>query len=371
MRLAVKNILEDRVRFLVTVVGIAFAVCLMVFQGSLLYGFLRAASRLIDTADADLWITARRVSCFDFPGVLPPGLLEVSHGIPGVERTSRIVLGMAEYRFADGRHQAVALVGADPEVGGLFPLPQNGGSYGFAPEAVVVDESSAGLLRLASGMADIEINQRRAHLTGTVAGFSSFMGVPYVFSSYGDAARYMRLRPAEAMYILVRVLPGHDVAAVQRRLQDRLPQVDVLTRDEFARRSRYYWATQTGAGGGILAAALLGFLVGLVVVSQTMYATTMENIEEFATLKALGAGRWYIVRVVLVQALLCGVAGCATGIAVAMLLVRTAQPAIAWISTPWWVPVATTPPGLGMCLLAAVVSVRAVLRLEPGRVFRA
>jgi len=65
----------------------------------------------------------------------------------------------------------------------------------------------------------------------------------------------------------------------------------VLTRDEFAHKSRMYWTIKTGAGGAILTAAVLGFLIGLVVVSQTIYANTMENIEEYATLKALGSAQ--------------------------------------------------------------------------------
>ena len=54
MKLALQNILHDRGRFSVTVLGVSFAVFLMVFQGSLLTGFLQAASRLIDASDTDI-----------------------------------------------------------------------------------------------------------------------------------------------------------------------------------------------------------------------------------------------------------------------------------------------------------------------------
>ena len=158
---------------------------------------------------------------------------------------------------------------------------------------------------------------------------------------------------------------------MKRQLQARLPDVDVLTRDEFARRSQIYWISQTGAGGGILAAAILGFLVGLVIVSQTIYATTMENLEEFATLKALGASRWYVMKIVLGQALICGVIGTLIGVAVTFPLVGQAQRAIPWIQTPWWLPVGMIGPSLAMCCLAALVSIRAALNVEPARVFRA
>jgi hypothetical protein len=67
MRLAWYNIAHDRTRFLVTVLGITCAVFLMIFQGSILLGFLQASSKIIDATDADLWITGRGVQCFEFP----------------------------------------------------------------------------------------------------------------------------------------------------------------------------------------------------------------------------------------------------------------------------------------------------------------
>src|SRR6195256_256137 len=110
MRLAWKNIVHDRLRFVTTVFGIAFAIFLMVFQGSLLVGFLDAASKLVDATDSDLWITARGVSCFDFAAPLSKRFREVAIGIPGVKSASRIVIAFAEYRTPSGRHEKIALV---------------------------------------------------------------------------------------------------------------------------------------------------------------------------------------------------------------------------------------------------------------------
>src|SRR5260370_40426780 len=123
----------------------------------------------------------------------------------------------------------------------------------------------------------------------------------------------MRLRPEETMLILVRLQQNASVPAVQKGLKIRLPNVDVWTREEFARQARFYWISKTGAGGAILMAALLGFLVGLAVASQAIYATTMENIEEFATLKALGASHAFIMRVIITQAFICGIGGLLLG----------------------------------------------------------
>ena len=90
MKLALQNILHDRGRFSVTVLGVSFAVFLMVFQGSLLAGFLQAASRLIDASDADIWITARGVQAFEFGTALESRVREMAAGVPGVIETGRV-----------------------------------------------------------------------------------------------------------------------------------------------------------------------------------------------------------------------------------------------------------------------------------------
>jgi len=173
------------------------------------------------------------------------------------------------------------------------------------------------------------------------------------------------------MYIVLRVSKGSSVSDVKQNLHDRLPEVDVLTRDEFAHKSRMYWTIKTGAGGAILTAAVLGFLIGLVVVSQTIYANTMENIEEYATLKALGAPKALVARIVLTQALLCGAVGSVLGLFTVIPVINQAKSLIPWIYMPWWLPAVMVLPSMTMCSLASIASVRKALTVEPGRVFRA
>src|SRR5205814_10374046 len=138
----------------------------------------------------------------------------------------------------------------------------------------------------------------------------------------------------DAMFVLLRVEKGYSTSDVQQNLRQRFPEVDVLTRAEFARKSRTYWTIKTGAGGAILIAAILGFLIGLVVVSQTIYANTMENIEEYATLKALGASGAFVSQIVLVQALICGVVGSVLGLSVVLPAMHYTRSLISWIYTP-------------------------------------
>jgi putative ABC transport system permease protein len=372
MKLAWQNIIHDRARFSVTVLGVCFAVFLMIFQGSLLAGFLRAASRLIDASDSDIWITSRGVQAFEFGTILESRVRELAAGVPGVVETDRVCMAFAVYRTPNGTQQVVALVGADPNVGKRFPVPNALESAGeTSPEAVLYDVSDRKQMEVSSLPAEVEINRHRASIEREIEGYGAFLGVPFLFTSYRNATHYMGFGPDDAMYILLRVGNGYPVSDVQQDLRHRLPEVDVLTQSEFAHKSRMYWTIKTGAGGAILTAAVLAFLIGLVVVSQTIYANTMENIEEYATLKALGASQAFVARIVLSQALICGVLGSILGLLAAIPSIGYAKSLIPWIYAPWWLPAIMVVPSLIMCSLASIASVRSALTVEPGRVFRA
>ena len=373
MRLAWNNILFDRTRFAVTVLGIAAAVFLIVFQSSILNGFLGASSRIIESADADLWVAARGVECFEFPAPIEKRYVEIAQGVPGVAGATPVCTRSAQFRKRDGSSQVVALVGADAEAGARFPTPHQAAGGTVTPNALLVDASNVGSLNIAGQLPlDVEVNQRRAQVIGAISGFSSFLGSPYVFASYRDGADFLGLRPEETTFILVRLNASVDPGPVRDLLRSRLPNVDIWTRDEFAQKARIYWISQTGAGGAIAMAALLGFLVGLAIVSQAIYATTMEHLEEFATLKAIGAGNWFVLKVVLCQALACGVVGYLLGVGVATPLVKiAAENAIPWVNSPWWIRAGAAVPTLLMCFLASIVSIRAALKVEPAKVFRA
>jgi putative ABC transport system permease protein len=372
MWLAWRNLNHDRFRFLVTIVGIAFAVFLMIFQGSLLVGFLRTASKAIDMTDADLWIAARGIESFEFASPLPDRFYDIAAGVKGVEAVHRMTLGQTLYQKPSGMMQSVLLIGAEPGTGSRFPIP-----YGdtressVIPEAILVDQSNAVALDVAGLPQDIEVGWRRARVVQIIEGFGSFFGTPYVFTGYNDAVRYLRWPGDTVVFLTLRVKPGEDPLEVRRALQRKLPEVDVWTRAEFSSRARKFWVEKTGAGGAIVLAAVLGFVVGMVIVSQNIYATTMENLEEFATLKAIGARRWYIQKVVLTQALACGAVGSVIGLCAYLPLLGPIRRTISWISFPWWLPFSTIFLGLVMCVLASVVSIRKAVSVEPGKVFRA
>src|SRR5256885_49980 len=241
MKLAWQNIVHDRARFSVTVLGVSFAVFLMVFQGSLLAGFLRAASRLIDASDSDIWITARGVRAFEFGTPIESRVREMAAGVPGVLETSRVCMAFAVYRTPNGTQQVVALVGADPNVGKRFPVPDAPGSgENMSPDAVIYDVSDRELIQVTTMPAEVEVNRHRANIERQIDGYGAFLGVPFLFTSYRNAARYLCFGLENAMSFVTRVESVYNTSKVGRTLTPGLPDVNFRRRGKFARQTRLY-----------------------------------------------------------------------------------------------------------------------------------
>src|SRR6266480_1111039 len=140
-------------------------------------------------------------------------------------------------------------------------------------------------------------------------GIRSFTTTPYAFTGLDRARAYTGISPNKASYFLVRVSPGSDVDGVRRGLQANLADVEVLTATEFRNRSRSFWLFGTGAGAALFAGALLGVIVGTVIVAQTLYSSTKDHLDEFATLRAIGSSGAYIYKVIICQAVISAVVG--------------------------------------------------------------
>jgi putative ABC transport system permease protein len=365
--LAWRNLIRQPLRFALTVLGIGFAVFLMMFQGSLLAGFLRAASKVIDAADADIWIAARGVGFFDFPNTIPATAAGEANGVPDVAEVRKAIVGLTFWQRPSGSRKTIVLVGAERGLTRRLPAaPEDA-----PPGEVVVDASDQGALGISKLPLEVEIGERRARVAGVTNGFASFLGSPYVFAQYRDAARYLRVDPSRTMFVLVRLSGRRDPKSVEADLRQRFPDLDVWSRAAFSRSAQQYWLLQTGAGGALLTAALLGFVVGTVIASQTMYATTMENLEEFATLAAMGAARRFIVGIVLTQALIAAALGTMAGLALESVAAEGARSIVAWIYAPGWLSPVMAASALLMCSVASLASIRQAITVEPGRVFRA
>jgi putative ABC transport system permease protein len=146
--------------------------------------------------------------------------------------------------------------------------------------------------------------------------------------------------------------------------------VDVYTNVEMRDKTRNYWVFSTGAGVTTLMGAVLGLLVGTVVVAQTIYAATVDHLREYGTLKAMGATNFYLYRVIVQQALLSAVLGYVIAITISHFVVNAASAGEALILMPLWMALGVLGLSIVMCVSASILSIRKATSIDPAMVFR-
>jgi putative ABC transport system permease protein len=370
--LAVRNLRRSGGRLWVSLFGIAFATLLMGVQGSLLHSFTRAASRVVDAVDADIWIVAKGTPTFDYVSPIPERYAFLARGVDGVLDAGKGIAGWASMQRPGGNRTNVMVIGVENAFRGRLPAVAGlAAERGLSDSALVIDTTDARLLGFDGKPQTAQIAARRGHFLAETSGFASFLGTPLIFTDYPDAHRFLRLERTQASYIMLHVAPGRDPMAIRDELRGRLTDVDVWTKDDLSWRSRKFWLIQTGAGAALTLAAVLGFGIGLVLVAQTIYSITAENIEEYATMKAMGASDRDVTTVVLVQSLICGVLGGIFGLLLVEPYAGLARAIVTWLQVPYWMYLVCAAALVLLCVLASLIAARPAVRVDPGRVFRA
>jgi putative ABC transport system permease protein len=370
--LAWRNLIHDKARLVVTVTGIVFAVVLIVVQLGLFLGFVTATSGLIDHSYADLWVTAARVPYIEMGVPYSERKLSTVLATPGVAEATKYIVRFSQWQRRDGRQESVQVVGFDPDqrLGAPWNVVEGRTSDLKQADNVFVDELYKEKLGV-SRVGDVfEIRGHRARIAGFTRGIRSFTTSPYVFTSFKNAQDFATIPEDHTVFILVSVDPLARLDDVRRALLANVRDVDVLTTGEFSRMTQIYWMFTTGAGVAVLLAALLGLVVGVVVVAQTIYATTMDHLREYGTLKAIGATNGYLYRVIIQQAVISALSGYTLAMIVSWFVVRGSAKGGAAILLP--APMAIGMLGLTilMCTGAALVSINKVTRLDPATVFK-
>jgi putative ABC transport system permease protein len=370
--LAQRNLLHDKVRLAVTLTGIVFAVVLIVVEMGLFVGFTVTTSSIIDKSNVDFWIVSKHTPYIEQGVAFSERKLYQVLATPGVASADKYVVRFAQWKTPTGAEESVQAVGFNPYtgIGGPWNVVEGNVEDLKTPDTVMVDELYKKKLGVTRVGEVFEINGRRAKVVGFTRGIRAFTTTPYVFTGFKNAQGYTNLREDQTYFILVRAVPGTDKKALQHALELRLRDVDVLPTAKFSSMTRIYWMFTTGAGVAVLIAALLGLVVGVVVVAQTIYATTMDHIREYGTLKAMGAPNSYIYRVIITQAGIVAVAGYVLAMLVSFFVVRASQTGGAAILLPWPMAVGIFFLTLLMCITAAVVSINKVTSIDPAMVFR-
>jgi putative ABC transport system permease protein len=369
--IAIKNLLHNRFRFVVTLLGVTVSVVLMFAQVGIYLGFMHNASIIIDNTAADIWITSKNSANFDFPMPFSEAKLNRVKEVPGVAWAEHLVLGWANMRLTNGASENIELIGFNPHtgVGGPWRLREGSIEALKAGGGIIVDESAfskLGRLRIGDS---VEILDSKVKVVGICEGIRGFTTAPYVFTAYRTAQDIIPWLRERTVFIVAGVVPGADVLRIVTELR-KISNIDVYTRGQYSLKTRLYWTWETGIGVGFGLTALLALVVGMVIVGQTIYAATIEHLREFGTLKAIGATNREIYGIIVEQALVNAVCGYGLALVAWMFGRRFVSAVGPAVVLPTSLMVAIFVITIIMCLGASYLSVRRALQVDPVMVFR-
>ncbi|HUA82869.1 MAG TPA: ABC transporter permease [Bryobacteraceae bacterium] len=373
LKLAYKLLVNDKAKFTALLVGITFAVFLMIAMTSLFAGVLWRASATVINLGASMWVMDPSVQTVANTIGMPDYVLDAVRSIPGVRYAVPLYSGGALVKLSDGAYQSVNVIGLDDtSLLGRPRLLQGKieDIYGENAFLVVKDTEFPKLKNPRVGT-EFELNDHRGVIVGIAQVASSgLFGVPTLYTTYYRSLQYIPNPRFTISYVLVEAKTPGDVASIKKQVQA-LGYL-ALTKQEFMDKISDFYKYQTGLGMNLLIMTVMSFIVGLSISGQTFYTFVLENLEKFGALKAIGAKSRELVLMILFQASFTALTGYGLGIGLCTLVTTLAKvrlPDYAAMITYWNLALA-----LVMVVVIVAVSsyfaVRRVLRIEPFDIFR-
>jgi putative ABC transport system permease protein len=373
IRIAYKLLVNDRAKFTALLVGITFAVFLMIEMTSLFAGILSRASATVINIGASIWVMDPAVQTVANTIPLPNYVLDEVRSLPGVKYAVPLYSGGALLKLGDGAYQAANILGIDDT--SLFGRPNliSGNIQDiFAENAfIAIQDSEFYKLENPKIGTTFELNDHRGVIVGIAKVASSgLFGIPTLYTTYNRALQYIPNTRFTISYLLVEPKSPADVPQIERQV--RAAGYLALTKDEFIAKISKFYMYQTGIGTNMLIMTVISFIIGLSISGQTFYTFVLENIEKFGALKAIGAKGRELVAMILFQASLVALTGYGIGIGLCsatIWLARLYLPDYAAITTFTNLVLAF----IMVVIIAAVSSyfgVRRVLKIEPFDIFR-
>ncbi|MEM1204283.1 MAG: FtsX-like permease family protein [Acidobacteriota bacterium] len=378
--LAWLSLIHDRQRLVAAVGGVAFAVVLMLLEMGFLFAIYDSSTLSIEAFDADLILTHQHKDDINPSKPFPLQRLDQARGVPGVADIYPVYqrrLG-AWRNLESSRRDLLRVLAFDPR-DPVFEHPEIDAqrSLLLRPDTALVDrryrDTYGGLRSGSSG----ELDGRRIQLVGDFEmGPDLQLNANLVMSdrTYRNCFNAVR-RGGDILddveYGLVQVEPGHRPAQVRRALVDRLPSdVRVHTPEGLTRTIHRFWTIHQPVGAVFALGLLVGFAIGVMICYQILFTDVHDNLPQFATVKAMGYGNGFLVRLALRRGVYLALLACVLGLPLG-LAGYAALGSVTGLTFRLTAGRAALVAGatIVMCALASLLAMRKALALDPAEVY--
>jgi len=380
--LAWLQLLRERIRLLIALAGIGFAVILMFIQMGFQDALFDSAVNLHRNLQGDIFLISPQSTALIAMRDFSQRRLYQALGFPGVQSISPIYLGLALWKNpATQGTRSILVIGFDPGdkvfskdlVPDVAPIQ--------LPDVVLFDRKSRAEfgpipeLYATGKSVQTEIAGRRITVGGLFDLGASFGSDGNIITSDLNFLRIFDKRKKGLIDAgAITLKPGTDLAAtlaaMRAELQAPTQDVKVFSKEEFIEFERNYWRSSTAIGFIFTLGTAIGFLVGTIIVYQILYTDITDHLPEYATLKAMGYKNLYLLSVVFQEALILAILGYIPGFLLSIGLYTLTRNATALpIGMTLDRAIAVLFLTIIMCTVSAIVAVRKVQQADPADIF--
>lgn len=370
LQTAFKFLKYDKAKSIGTMVGITLSVFLVGQQTGVFLFLTNSIINVVNSNRQYIWIVDESTTDANKLVPLDTRIGREVASITGVQQVHEVVISAGSVKRQNGKTAGLSLIGVQaPNFRGLWNLEPGTSPNRLLNEgALFMDAFSENLGDVKIGET-FELNGKRMYKAGQTRGTQG-LGIDYAFTTVERARSLTGFAPNKVSFFLVEASPGVDQAQVVSRINSAIPGIRAWTGETFAEST----FTQAVVSGGF--AATFGFLIvfaiiaGFVIIGLTLYSAANERIQDYGTLKAIGATNGFITRLILLQAMILAVVGYGIG----RLFVEGFRLLLLSIGSNFsfspWMEVAFISITLFIALGGSLFAIRRITALEPASVFR-
>jgi putative ABC transport system permease protein len=310
---------HQKVRLLVALSGIAFADILIFMQLGFYTSLFGGVTRIHEHLNGDLFLVSARAKFLDDGQNFSRRHLYQAAAVDGIASASPFYYSHAGWINPwEKKVTNVAVMAFDP-AHPVLDLPEVNQQLEKIklPDKVLVDRlARPDLGPIAETFEQgkpitTEISERRIGVSGMFTLGSTLFVEGYLITSDWN---YLRLYGSDSIDNLkvgvLKVEPGAEVETVKQKVRANLPkEVAVMTAQEFIKAEKDFWDQNHPAGTIFNFGVMMGFIVGVVIVYQVLYADVNDHLSEYATLKAMGYSDKSLLLVVFQEAIILAILG--------------------------------------------------------------
>jgi putative ABC transport system permease protein len=381
------QLIREKIRFLVTLTGMTFAVVLIFMQLGFQDALYNSATEMHRSLRGDLFMISTQYKALTSQQSFARSRLYQTLGIEGVSSVSPVYLQFAMLKNPiTGQKYALNVFGIVPEQS-PFTLPEVNlqiEKLKYPDQALFDQESRTEFGPLVENFRigkDVTI-ELSSYNEVTTSNSIKVVGLFTLGPSFGVDGNLMinistflktfQERQVDKIDIgAINLTPGVNPQAIQASLSQYLPvDVQIVTREEFIDLEQAYWSRRTPIGFVFGLMVTVGFSVGIVIVYQILYSNISDHLDEYATLKAMGYTDFSLLAVVYQQSLLIAAFGYGLGFLISLALYQLAH-AITHL------PISMNPSqmalvflfSIGICFISSTIAMNRLRYADPADIF--